>query len=78
MTGLTTAELARACRIFLTLAYPEGEATIPEKRRAYFCEAAETPAESPGDIGYSRAGTRRRGGIGLRRGAPSLAYVEQS
>jgi hypothetical protein len=35
MTGLTTALLARACRIFLTLAYPGGKETIPEKKRPY-------------------------------------------
>jgi hypothetical protein len=36
MNGLTTALLSRACRTFLTLAYPAGEHTIPEKRRPYF------------------------------------------
>lgn len=35
MQGLTTAHLARACRIFLTLAYPDGEQSIPEARRVY-------------------------------------------
>ncbi len=35
MNGLTTALLGQACRIFLTLAYPDGEKTIPEKRRVY-------------------------------------------
>jgi hypothetical protein len=35
MKGLTTDLLCRACRIFLTLAYPEGESTIPPSKRAY-------------------------------------------
>jgi hypothetical protein len=35
MNGLTTALLSQACRTFLALAYPGGEQTIPEKRRAY-------------------------------------------
>jgi hypothetical protein len=35
MTGLTTDVFCSACRIFLRLAYPAGEATVPEKRRLY-------------------------------------------
>ena len=35
MNGLTTALLGQACHTFLTLAYPGGEQTIPEKKRAY-------------------------------------------
>jgi hypothetical protein len=35
MNGLTTDLLRRACRTFLTLAYPGGEQTIPEKKRPY-------------------------------------------
>ena len=36
MNGLTTDLLARACRIFLELAYPAGAATIPPPAAAYF------------------------------------------
>jgi hypothetical protein len=43
MTGLTTAMLAQACRVFLDLAYPGGEATIPEKRRPYLRLAEDAP-----------------------------------
>src|SRR4051812_19495994 len=43
MTGLTTADLARACRIFLTLAYPAGEPSVPEKRRPYLYLAEDAP-----------------------------------
>jgi hypothetical protein len=35
MNGLTTAQFSLACRTFLTLAYPGGEKTIPEKKRLY-------------------------------------------
>jgi hypothetical protein len=35
MSGLTTDLLARACRIFLALAYPGGEATVPGAKRAF-------------------------------------------
>jgi hypothetical protein len=35
MTKLTAELLAPACRIFLSLAYPEGPGTIPASRRAY-------------------------------------------
>jgi hypothetical protein len=35
MTGLTTALLGRACRVFLTLAYPEGAHTIPPAKAVY-------------------------------------------
>ncbi len=35
MNCLTTALLSRACRTFLALAYPAGEHTVPEKRRAF-------------------------------------------
>ncbi len=36
MKGLTTPLLARACRIFLTLSYPDGPGTIPPPRQSYF------------------------------------------
>src|SRR5262249_10602148 len=35
MKGLTTALLSLACRTFLTLAYPGGEKTIPDRKRPY-------------------------------------------
>lgn len=46
MKGLTTALLGRACRIFLTLAYPEGEATIPPPKRAYLSLTDPMPLET--------------------------------
>jgi hypothetical protein len=35
MKGLTIDLLSRACRTFLTLAYPEGEQTIPATKKPY-------------------------------------------
>jgi hypothetical protein len=46
MNGLTTALLARACRVFLTLAYPGGEETIPANRRPYLRIDPDQPLAS--------------------------------
>jgi hypothetical protein len=62
MCGLTTTLLGRACRIFLTVAYPAGASTIPANRRGFLdlppdqdlepllkpplCEALRTPQGS--------------------------------
>lgn len=43
MQQLTTPLLSQACRIFMTLAYPEGPATIPAKKRLYF----DLPGDQP-------------------------------
>jgi hypothetical protein len=43
MQELTTALLAQGCRIFMGYSYPEGSATIPEKKRAYYEMAADQP-----------------------------------
>jgi hypothetical protein len=45
MEGLTTELLARACRIFLTLAYPGGAETIPENRRHFYDLTTAEPIE---------------------------------
>jgi hypothetical protein len=44
MTGLTTALLGRACRIFLALAYPGG--AIPPKPRVYWDMSPEQPLDT--------------------------------
>ena len=44
MQPLTTSLLGQACRIFLTLAYPEGPASIPAKKRVYYDLPADQPA----------------------------------
>ncbi len=41
--GLTTGLLSQACQTFLELAYPEGEKTIPPKRRLFFAIAVDLP-----------------------------------
>jgi hypothetical protein len=46
MHGLTTALLSQACRTFLEMTYPEGENTIPPKRRA-FCAMDADQALTP-------------------------------
>jgi len=45
MEGLTTALLGRACRIFLELAYPVGERSIPAKKRLFWDVPPEAPLE---------------------------------
>jgi hypothetical protein len=45
MKGLTVALLDRACRIFLNLAYPEGEHTIPPPRRTFLGLAPDVPLD---------------------------------
>ena len=35
MLGLTTDDVSAVCRIFLAMAYPDGEETIPELRRVF-------------------------------------------
>jgi hypothetical protein len=43
MQHLSTDLVCRACRIFLSLAYPEGEGTVPVKRRVY----GDLPQDQP-------------------------------
>ncbi len=45
LPGLCPALLDQACRIFLELAYPEGESSIPAAKRAYLEVSAETELE---------------------------------
>ncbi len=80
MNGLTTALLSRACHTFLTFAYPGGERTIPEKRRAYLHIPADAdiasylpPADAArgicqaikGDDGTFRGYAFRLGSVGF-------------
>jgi hypothetical protein len=46
MNGLTSDLLGRACRIFLELAYPGGEETIPLKKRPYLHVTPDQPLAS--------------------------------
>jgi hypothetical protein len=45
MCGLTTTLMGRACRTFLTLAYPGGPSSIPPGRRAFLDLAPDQPLE---------------------------------
>jgi hypothetical protein len=46
MKGLTTDLLSRACRIFLSLAYPGGESTIPSAKQVFFHLGADQDLEA--------------------------------
>ncbi|MCI0458313.1 MAG: hypothetical protein L0Z62_15220 [Gemmataceae bacterium] len=84
MIGLTTELLSRACRIFLTLAYPEGEQSIPEKKRAYLHISDDAPLASllppaPAAVGLGEIlkhtdGTRY--GYALRLGSSGFAHMK--
>ena len=43
MHSLTTQNLAKACRIFMELAYPDGADTIPQNKRAYYEICTDSP-----------------------------------
>jgi hypothetical protein len=46
MKELPTPLLGRACRTFLSLAYPDGEASIPPPKNSYFYLEPDLPLES--------------------------------
>ena len=46
MKGISTALLREACRIFLSLAYPDGEHTIPGPRRVILQRGEDEPLET--------------------------------
>ncbi len=79
MTGLTPMLLGRACRIFLSLAYPEGKATIPPSKAAYLDLAGHEsldrllapPLCQP--ITNSKGGVR---GYALRLGSADFPHVK--
>lgn len=41
MHRLTTDLIGRACKVFLPLAYPDGDAAIPAKKRCFLCLPAD-------------------------------------
>jgi hypothetical protein len=45
MKGLTTGLFGQACRIFLTIAYPEGEQVIPPAKHAYLDISPDQPLD---------------------------------
>ena len=74
MRALDTTLLSQACRIFLSLAYPDGESSIPLPRRAFLRRAPEEALENwlapplcqpvPGDTGIQGYAWR----LGCRHG----------
>jgi hypothetical protein len=84
MNGLTCDLLGRACRIFLELAYPGGEETIPAKKRTYLHLTAEQPLETflppaPAANGIGQvlpaAGGRSRG-YSFRLGSATFPHLK--
>ena len=84
MTDLSTAQLRQACRIFMDLAYPEGPATIPIKKRAYYnMDSAQPltdylpPAPAAGGIAQDLS-TRRGGASGyeFRLGCAGFIHLK--
>src|SRR5438105_2129378 len=84
MNGLTTALLGRACRIFLQLAYPDGEDTIPAKRRVYLHLAPDQPladylppAPAASGIGQELpASDNRPRGYAFRLGSATFPHLK--
>jgi hypothetical protein len=46
MTGLTTTQLGRVCRTFLTLAYPDGPDSIPAPKNSFLRLNGDQPLEA--------------------------------
>jgi hypothetical protein len=84
MTGLTTALLGRACRIFLDLAYPGGEQTIPPKKRVYGGLSPSEPLDTflppaPAATGIGQvlpACDGRPRGYAFRLGSAAFAHLK--
>ncbi|MFL5244693.1 MAG: hypothetical protein ACJ8FY_21535 [Gemmataceae bacterium] len=76
---LTTAVLGRACRLFLTLAYPDGPGTIPPQKKVYFDPPAEQPLQDllkppVCAVLHYRGGTLR--GYALRLGSATYPHIK--
>jgi hypothetical protein len=79
MTGLPTRLLGQACRTFLTLAYPEGEGSIPSSKCVYFHLPAEQPLESvlaPPVCQTLRTESGGLRGYALRLGSASYPHLK--
>ncbi|HTU18602.1 MAG TPA: hypothetical protein VMG10_11125 [Gemmataceae bacterium] len=63
MTGLTTAVLKRACRIFLDRAYPEGRDTIPPPKCRFLDLDPDQPLELLLTLPLCQPLPRREGGL---------------
>jgi hypothetical protein len=84
MKSLTSDLLGRACRIFLMLAYPGGEETIPVKRRIYLHVTSEQqletllpPAPAASGIGQVLpAASGRSRGYSFRLGSVTFPHLK--
>jgi hypothetical protein len=78
MTGLTTALLELACRIFLERAYPEGRHTVPPPKNAYLSLPADQPVESVLVPPLCQPLSRRDGqrGYALRLGSAAHPHLK--
>ncbi len=68
VNGLSTRDLAGACRIFMDLAYPDGARTIPEFKLPYYEMTAERSLieflpPAPLSVGVSKTLSRNAGGM---------------
>src|SRR5438445_3476775 len=84
MQQLTTPLLGQACRLFLTLAYPEGPSAIPAKKRVYYDLPPEQEITAflppaPCAVGVCQEVRGERGapcGYDLRLGSSGFAHLK--
>jgi hypothetical protein len=83
MDGLSSEVLGRACRIFLELAYPGGEATIPPKKRPFWDISPAAPLERylPPQVGPELcqkigAGSSVKPGLAYRLGCAHFPHLK--
>jgi hypothetical protein len=84
MQELTTDQIGRACALFLDLAYPGGEGTIPPQRRVFrTLPAGQTLADflckSTGAQSLCQALTNRQGqpvGVAIRLGSSVFPHLK--
>jgi hypothetical protein len=83
MSGLTTDDVRAACRLFLDLAYPEGEESIPKNRRDFarlppgldFPDYQKQNPFSPSCLLILRANNQERGYV-LRLGCSHFPHLK--
>jgi hypothetical protein len=83
MSELTSEQLGRACRLFMELAYPEGECMIPPKKRPYFHLAADAqladylpPAPSAAGIAQNVTVKEGQRGYEFRLGSAHFPHLK--
>lgn len=79
LKGLTSDLLGRACHIFLTLAYPEGESSIPPSKAALLDLPADQPLERFLGLPMCQRLTDGKGGLrgyAFRLGSACFPHVK--